>query len=303
MNKTRNLLTLVAALSISLSACSDHKPMDATEQVAVKVNGQPIMAAAFGFSPGLGESAPMLKSVSASDMKLMVDLELLRQAAIESKLDQDKEMLARLAESSKGSPDDSPKDLPRKALAFAYVNKELSSIPAPTEAEVAAIYNSNPAKYAERKHYELQACVIKSTDGKEAKIKAQLGKSKKYDDFERWLKANKIKHGSVPVSVGSDQMNEELLRKLSDVPVGGSVVDDGKDQMTITFVRGMQNDPLTLEQVKPQIMTMLKDKKRTEGYANLVKQLRDKAKIEYVPPYTADGLKVKGLATPGEDGH
>ena len=32
------------------------------------------------------------------------------------------------------------------------------------------------------------------------------------------------------------------------------------------------------------------DKRKGEVVANMVKQLRDKAKIEYVPPYTAKGL-------------
>ncbi|HYP68115.1 MAG TPA: peptidyl-prolyl cis-trans isomerase [Thiobacillaceae bacterium] len=281
MNQTYKLLLLAAAVSLLVPACSDKKP-SAAEQAAVRVNGEPIMAADFGIKSDL-TGAGQMSPVSASDMKLMVDLELMRQAAVASKLDQDKEVHAKLA--------DSPKELPRKILALAYINKQLSSIPAPTDAEVTAFYNSNPAKFAERKRYDLQACVIKPTNGKEAKIKAQLSKSKKYDDFERWLKANRMKHASLPVSVISDHADGRLLQKLSNVPVGGSVVEDGKDQMTITFIRAMQNDPLTLDQAKPQIMTMLKDKKRSEGYANMIKQLRDKAKIEYVPPYTEKGLQ------------
>lgn len=309
MNQSSKLLLILLAVSsLSLTACSEKKPAAKTDtQIAVKVNGQPIMAAEFGFSPGLGEAAPMLKSVSASEMKLMVDLELLRQAAIESKLDQDDAIRAKIAEATKNAPTDSPDDFLnaslRKTLALAYINQQLAAIPAPAEAEVSAFYNDNPARFAEHRHYELHSCFVRGTAEKEATIKARLAKSKKFDDFERWLKASKLKHGCVPVSLDSAKADESLLQKLGDVPANGSIVEGGKDQMTITFVDAMQKDPLTLDQAKPQIMTTLTDKKRSEGYANMVKQLRDKAKIEYVPPYTASGLVVKALPMPEDKGH
>jgi peptidyl-prolyl cis-trans isomerase C len=296
MNRhSKLLLIFLAVSSLSLNACSEKKPVAKSDsQIALKVNGQPIMAADFGVKPGL-DGGSQMQPVSASDMKLMVDLELMRQAAVESRLDQDEAIRAKIADSAKDAPKDSPENSARKALAIAYVNKQMSSVPAPTEAEVSAFFNSNPARFAERAHYELQACVIKPTAGKEAMIKAQLGKSKKFDDFEPWLKANKIQHGCVPVSVISDQEDDRLFQKLRNVPVGGSVVEDGKDQMTITFVRAMQKDPLTLDQAKPQIVKMLMDKRKAESYGNMLKQLRDKAKIEYVPPYSPKGLQPLSL--------
>jgi EpsD family peptidyl-prolyl cis-trans isomerase len=298
MNQTCKLLLLIAAVSLSLPACSNKKQSDAVEQVAVRVNGQPIMAADFGVKPELAGAGEVLP-VSASDMKLMIDLELLRQAAVESRLDLDEKTRAKIADSAKKAPKEIAKDLvnnlTRKALAAAYINKQISSIPAPTEAEMTAFFISHPARYAERKRYELQVCSIKPSAGKEAEIKAQLGKSKKVDDFERWLKAKKIVHGCVPVSVISDQAEDRLMEKLRDVPVGGSLVEGGNDQMTITFVRAMQQEPLTLAQARPQIMQMLMDKQKAESYRNMLKQLGDKAKIEYVPPYTAGGFQPLSL--------
>ena len=275
---------LAVALSLSLSACGNKKQAAAEEgPVAVRVNGQAIMAAEFGAIaalPGAGQLPP----VSASDMKTMIDLELLRQAAVESKLDQDEAVRAQLAKSPGGSP--------RKALAFAYINKQMSSIPAPTDADVSGYYKANPAQFAQHRLYELEECVIKPATGTEAKIKAQLGKSKKFDAFERWLKASKIKHGCISVSVDSAKATEGLLQKLGTVSVGDSVVEDGKGQMTLTFVQAMHDDPLTLDQAKPQIVKVLMDNRKKEGYANMIKQLRDKAKIEYVAPYTEQGLRL-----------
>jgi EpsD family peptidyl-prolyl cis-trans isomerase len=284
---------LIAAFGLSLSGCSDREHAETSGPVAVRVNGQPIMVADFGTKPAFDPSG-QLPPVSPSLMKAMVDLELLRQAAVQSQLDQDEKIRARLA----GSPQESPK---RKILALAYINKQLSSLPAPSDAEVSTYYNSHPAQFAERRQYELQACVIKPPAGTEAKVKGQLDKSKQFDRFVRWLKANKVRHGCVPVSVSSAQADEQLLQKLKNVPVDSSVVEDVKDQMAITFVQAMQNDPLTLDQAESKIVKILRDKKKAAAYDSMIKQLRDKAKIEYVAPYTANGLTVN-LATPGKKG-
>jgi EpsD family peptidyl-prolyl cis-trans isomerase len=288
MNKTVKFFMLFTALSMALAGCGQKKHAEPQGQVAVKVNGQPIMAADFGAMSAFGGGVPIGVPVSAAKMKAMVDAELLRQAAVDSGLDKDEAVRAELAKSSQESP--------RRILALAYVNKQLSSIPAPTDAEVNAYYNSNPAQFSERRQYKLDTCAIKGVSGKEAAIKAELKKSKKFDHFVRWLKAKKIAHGCVPVSLSSAQADEKLLQKLKNIPAGSSLVEDGKDLMAVTFVQDMQNDPLTLDQAKPAIVKTLMDKKKSEGYVSLIKELRAKAKIEYVPPYAESGFDpLKGL--------
>lgn len=291
MNKTANLLLLVAASMIALPAFSNIHHADSADQVAVKVNGQPIPAIDFGIKMGL-KGAGTLKPVTESDMKLMVDMELMRQAALQSKLDQVKENQTRIAALPKGAS----KDPVRKLLALAYINKQMSGVPMPGNAEVSAYYRGNPALYAERKHYELQTCMVKPSAGKDVAVKAQLNKSRKFEDFERWLRSNKIAHGCVPVSVTADEANEKVALNLRNIPVGGNVVEGSKDQMTITYVRAMRNEPLSLDQAAPKITKLLSDKNKSDAYEKMVKQLRDKAKIEYLPPYSANGLAPSSMA-------
>ncbi len=293
MNKTRFVLGLVVAFGISLSAWSGEKHTEDKGQVAVKVNGQPIKAAAFGFRPGLSPSGLVLAAVSASDMKNMVDLELLRQAAVQAKLDQDEKIRAKLAKAPNRA---------RRTLAFAFINKQLSSVPAPTDADVSAYYNSNPLQFAQRKRYDLQTCVVKSVAGEEVDIKSELARSENFDDFERWLKVNKVQHGCTPVLVDSARADEKLLQRLANVPVGGGIAEEDKDWMSITFLMTMKNDSLTLDQTKAQITKTLMGKKKAATYAQMIKRLREKAKIEYVPPYTANGVTEKALVTLGEKG-
>ena len=52
------------------------------------------------------------------------------------------------------------------------------------------------------------------------------------------------------------------------------------------------DDSLTLDQAKPQIAKTLMEDRKQKAYANMIKQLPDKAKIEYVAPYTAQGYRL-----------
>jgi len=278
MNKSSKSLLLAAALSLSLSACGDKKTTAAdADKVAVKVNGQAISVAEFNVKARHGADDSS-QAIPEAMVKQFVDMELLRQAAVKAKLDSDPTVRARIAIAT------------RTMMATAYMEQQLAAVAKPTEAEIAAYYNQNPARFAERKQYGFQEFSIQPPDGKAPEIHAQLANSKTYADFEQWLTRNKIPHGSTPVSVTSDRLPDEVLRKLTQVTVGGHVVVGDAAQMNVVFVLAEQAQPIALAQEAPAIANMLMEKRKRETLDNTVKQLRDQAKIDYVPPFTASGF-------------
>ncbi len=278
MNQTSKFLIVLAALSLSLCACTEKKPSGSAEsKVATKVNGQAISVAELDIKSGNIEgvkkhaiSEPMLKSI--------INLELLHQAAVQSKLDADENVRARIAIAT------------RTILATAYMEKQLAAIGKPSKSEISTYFSQHPERFAERKKYDMQELLIQPPSGQEAEIQTQLGRSKKVDEFERWLTEKQIPHSNNQVSVTTDRITEEVLQKLKNIPVGGSIILGGKEQMHVIFKLAEQLQPVTLAQASPVIENMLMDKRKSEAIDNTVKQLRDKAKIEYVPPYTAEGL-------------
>jgi EpsD family peptidyl-prolyl cis-trans isomerase len=285
MNKTSKVIILVAAMGLSLAACSKKEPATtaATEdKAAVKVNGQAISIGELDLKSG-HEGVVKNHAISEGKMRQLVDRELMRQAAVQSGLDADEDIRARIANST------------RTILAMAYMEKQLAAIGKPTEAEVTDFYNSNPARFAERKQYQLVEFSILPPAGKAPEIQAQSAGSKSAQAFDQWLTDNKIPHSSTPVTVTADQLPDDVLQKIKDLPVGGTAVLEANEQMHVLFVLAEQKQPISLEEAKPGAAIILMAKRRTETLENMVKQLRDKAKIEYVPPYTA-----KGLAAPVE---
>lgn len=284
MKQQHKLIVLVAAVTLTLGACSGKK-QEATvaSSPAVKVNGQVISDAELQLKGGMhsGE-ADKKHPISEQAMQSMLSMELMRQAAVEAKVDTDEIVRARLAISM------------RSILATAYLEKLLAEVAKPTAADISAYYNQHPERFSNRKQLTLKEVIIQPNTGKEAEIKAEIGKAKKIADFEAWLQANKIGFNSAPGSATTDQIPEETLQKLKAVPIGGSAILDGHDGMHVIFVLDAQPQPLALEQASAMISSMLFEKGRKEALDNKIKSLRDKAKLEYVAPYTAKGLADAG---------
>jgi peptidyl-prolyl cis-trans isomerase C len=279
------LIALVAVLSLTLTACGVKKTADhADEEVAVKVNGEAIT------SVELQDKARQLNhlggtqqvTIPAGMIQSKIDMELLRQAAVKDKLDADKSIRARLAESN------------RFILATAYLEKQMAAISKPGDAEVKAYFDQHPDRYAERKQYDLQELRIQTGPDNAAQIREKLGSGKNFKAFVRWLNDKKIPNNAQQLVATADQMPEEILQKLKSIKPGEAIAIDGKDQLDVILVNAVKPQPVTLVQASPMIGKMLDAKHKQDGMNDMMKQLREKAKIEYVPPYTANGMTVSG---------
>lgn len=282
MNRSSNLSLLVLALCLSLSACQGKSPTSpaaaAEGKVAVKINGEPISVAELDNGNSNPHGAPMM-NISGARLKIIVNTELLRQAAVKAKLDQEPDIRARIANAT------------RMILSSAYMDKKLSSLGQPSEADVNEYYKQHPERYAKGKEYALQEFSIQAPAEKTAEIQAELGKLKKPEKFDKWLTKNKIPHQKNRISAASNQLPDRIMQKLKDLPVGGYFVMDNKNgPLNIVFVLSEQPHHMTLAKSELQITTRLIMKRKKDTIDNLMKQLHDQAKIEYIPPYTKNGL-------------
>ena len=285
MNQNRTLLFLLAAISFGLSGCSEKKNEIVGEaKAAVHINGQPILDAEiqskYAMRDGAAGTDGSLKPVSAQAMESLVNMELMRQAAVQGNLDNEEQIKAKILISM------------RSILATAYMEQLLASATKPSDAEVSAYFNKHPMRYAERKQYAVQEFKIQANSAQKDKIKAQLGQLKSLDQFDAWLKQSNIPHQSNPLTVLTDAMPDGVLEKFNSASVGGHVVLDQQEPLLVIFIVSEQQQPATLEQVTQLIGNTLFEQRRKEALENAIKQLRDKAKIEFVAPYTAQGLQV-----------
>lgn len=267
---------LISLLVVALAGCSERKDSAA---VAAKVNGTAIGVAElddkmrqYSHFP-----EPQRQQLSGKVLKAMVDTELLRQAALSEKLDQDENVRLKLLQAN------------RLILANAYVEKRRDQAGKPTAAEVKAYFDQHPELYGERKIYELTELAIQPKPANEAELMARLGDGRQFDAFTRWLAEQKIPHGSRAQAAAPDDMPEDLPPRLNKLAVGQAIAISGPDRISILRVDGLQPQPLSLEQATPAIEKKLLDQRRAKAMEDAFKQLRDKARIEYLPPYAEAG--------------
>jgi len=280
MNHCKKLLVLAAVLGVALVACSQKKDVGqkAASPAAMKINGEVITAA--DLQRQLEESGMPPDSrngITGKTMKVMINKELLRQAAIKEKLDADDKVRASIASTN------------RMILADANMQKQMAAIGKPTEAEVSAYFNQHPEFFAERKVYDLQEVAIKGASASEAAIKAKLASGVKLNDFLHWLDQQKIAHDAQQLSASSDRMRDDVVKKLKDARVGQAIIVDDTNQLVVVFMNSAQPQPVSLVDASPLIMKRLFNQKVGEGMENTLKKLHDQAKIEYVPPFTENG--------------
>jgi len=278
MFHTRPSLALVASLTILLGACGEKK--ETTGPVAVKVNGVAITAVElesrmkqFG-----GGHAGNKGEMSGKLLNGLIDKELLRQAAVKDKLDQDALVRSRITEAN------------RMILADAFMEKVLAAQGKPGPAETKAYYDQHPEMFSDRHAYDLQEEVIQTTPEIATEIKTRFGDGKHFTDFVRWLDEKKIPHTSNKVTKTPEQLPEEIMQKLKNLQAGEAFSVEDKGRMNIVCINAMQPQPVTFDQATMLITNYLSTKRTRDGMTSKMKELRDQAKIEFVPPYTAAGM-------------
>jgi EpsD family peptidyl-prolyl cis-trans isomerase len=269
---------VIAALSgLALAGCGDK---ESAAGAAVMVNGEALSAIELDAKLKQYEHLPPERkaAVSVTVLKSLVDLELLRQAAIADKLDADATIRARIDASN------------RMILANAFLEKRNAAVATPTAQEIKAYYEQHPDQFAKRKRFELEELMIEARPENAAVIKAKLEDGSDYKAFVAWLGEQKILNDVQPASASSEQMSDDVLGKLRDAKAGDTILIEGEDQLSVIRVNTVDPQPLSLAEAGPMIGQKLFQQRQTEAINQALNELREKAKIEYVAPYSEKGI-------------
>lgn len=280
MNWNIDSLWVAALLLGLLAACGDQSNPPVLP-AAVKVNGHSISIAELA-AKSSGMDGMYKDGVKEQVLQKAIDMELLRQAAVQEKLDGEDNVRAKIALST------------RTILAMAYMEKKLASVPQPSDAELVAYFNDNPSRFGNRKHYDFHEFSIQPAPGSVNEVLSY--KAKTWGEYKKLLTDKGIQHQSSRISVLSDQLSDDVLIKLKGAAVGDAVTIVNGEHLNVIFVLDQRDDPVQLGAAKPLIANMIADKRKKSLLDDMVSQVREKAIIEYVAPFTAKGLAPDGNA-------
>jgi EpsD family peptidyl-prolyl cis-trans isomerase len=260
-------LILVAA---TLSACGDKAKEKKPGQALASVNGEEVTVLQLNEElQRAGVTAAQQDTASKQLLQVLIDRQLLQEAAAKENLDRDPKVMQAI---------DRAKSL---IIAQAYLQKRIGNPGKPTSAEVEDYFNKHPEFFSNRKQFSMSEIVIGAND-LTPEVRSAADSAKSLEEVAVWLDAHKLKYGRTQITRSTADVPPQLSSKLLGMPKGQLfVVKEGPRAMFIT-VNEVKDAPVTLAVASPQIEQFLVNKKNKEMASAELQRLRADAKIEYL---------------------
>jgi EpsD family peptidyl-prolyl cis-trans isomerase len=260
-------LILVAA---TLTACGDKAKEKKPGQALASVNGAEVTVLQLNEElQRAGVTAAQQDTASKQLLQVLIDRQLLQEAAAKENLDRDPKVMQAI---------DRAKAL---IIAQAYLQKRIGNVAKPTSAEVEDYFNKNPDFFSNRKQFSMSELVIGAND-LTPEVRSAADSAKSLEEVAVWLDAHKIKYGRTQVTRSTADVPPALSAKLLGMPKGQLfVVKEGPRAMFIS-VTEIKDAPVTLAVAAPQIEQFLMNRKNKELASAELNRLRGDAKIEYL---------------------
>ena len=276
-----NRSAMVAALCAVFlaAACGKTGPQVASEAergpLAAKVNGAEIyqgqvsaVLSRFGDIP-----ADKLKGASRQVLDKIIEENVLLQQAHDKKLDKDPKVAQALTAAH------------NEILIKAYLDQLASAAAKPTDAEIQAFYDGNPALFKERKVYNLRELSVGAKADFRPKLQEAAAKAKSLEDVAAWLKSEKVGFSVSAAPKAAEQLPLDLVPRFAAMKQGEIVIIPTPNGILVEQLLGSQSQPVDLATAKSAIERLLATRKRNEAAGNELKQQMQKAKIEYFGDY------------------
>ncbi|HEY9025499.1 MAG TPA: EpsD family peptidyl-prolyl cis-trans isomerase [Burkholderiaceae bacterium] len=286
--KTRSAFQLALALACAaamLAACG-RKSEDTSATVAT-VNGENITQDQLDFATKQvvaarpGASAP----AAATVLESLVEQRLAVQKAEKDKLDRNPGVLQALEAARKD------------ALARYYVEQFVAKVPKPSADEVKQYFDAHPANFAQRNAYVIQKVDARVAADQAGPLAAAAQAANGASAVAALLKA-KADAVNVTESTQPAESLGPLLPKISTMSAGQTIAIPQPQGLTTLTLVEIKPLPLTLAQAQPAIEQMLWNQKKREALLAETKDLRSKARIDYLGKFASGTVSATAASAP-----
>ncbi|MBC7755462.1 MAG: peptidyl-prolyl cis-trans isomerase, EpsD family [Bdellovibrio sp.] len=275
----RHLTLLLIIATITLSSCG--KKGEATSkksdsQVVAIVNGDEITIHQVNFQLSrLGQmNEAQAKLASKKVLSKMIEMQLLKQQAIEQKLDKNPGMLQAM---------EATKD---QMLAQAYLESVLAKTLKPSNSEVDEFYKTHPELFENRRVFRLQELVVNVDQSKLAEVEASLNGIKGINEIATWIKEKKYPVVANTAVKEAEALPSDMLKKLQVLKDGEVLILPSQGALHVIHLAASQTAPITRSKATPIIEQYFVNQNK----ANLAKKemlvLNEKAKVEFAGSFS-----------------
>lgn len=270
MKRTLSSLLLCAAAvagAVALTACGnkDKKPgqalasVDGKEVTVLQLNDELQRA---------GVKPAQLDAAKKQLLDVLVERQLVLNAADKEQVARDPVVMQAIERAK------------AQIITQAYVQKRISALVKPAEADVAAYYNKHPELFAQRRQFDMRQLVIDSAS-LTADARAAIDGAKSIEEVAAWFDAHQVKYGRAQLARTSTDLPADMNSKLLAMNKGQLFIVREGERSLIVALNDIREAPLALAAAAPQIGQFLMNTKVKEATEAEVKRLRAAAKVEY----------------------
>ena len=279
------LSATLACVAVVLAACG-RKTEDTSATLAT-VNGDRITQDQLDFA--IRQIVAARPAASAPEpgqvLQGLVEQRLAVQKAEKDKLDRNPGVLQSLEAARKD------------ALARYYVEQFAAKVPKPTADEIKQYFDGHPANFGQRNVYVIQKVDARVTADQAgplaASVQAAGGAAAVVDLLKAKASATNVTQSSQPAeSLGP------LLPKVSTMTVGQTIAIPQPQGLTALTLVGIQPQPVTLAQAQAGIEQVLWNQKKREALQAETKDLRAKARIDYLGKFAPGTQSAPSASAP-----
>lgn len=275
------MLVLLIGTALALTGCGKEDPAKAKEktetQVVAKVNGDEISIHQVNFQLGRMTQSNQAQLTEAQGKQAakqilvrLVDQQLLKQQALETKLDRDPRVLQAL-EASKN-----------EILAQAYLEQMMTKAAKPSANEIETFYTEHPELFEKRRIFRLQELVVDVKKEQFEEVENGLKTIKNVNEMATWLKSKNYPFSANSNVRAAEQLPLELLKKIQPLKDGELMVVPAGRTLNIIHLAASQSAPIARDKATPIIEQYFLNQNKTSLAKKEMVALNTKAKIEYI---------------------
>ena len=280
------IISIILALAL-IAGCGqrgEDKKAAAT-QVAAKVNSTEITVSqintALARNPNIAPEAA--ERAKREILNRLIDAELAKEEAVAKKLDRSPNVVQAL-EAAK-----------TEILARAYVEQVAAAQPKPTGEEIKKYFLEHPELFGQRRVFNIEELTVQSQEGLADKLREQAAKVRSLQDVAAWLKSQGIQFAANSGVRAAEQLPLAYLPQIQAMKDGEMRVFE-TGTLQVLRIAASKAAPVTEEQATPRIQQFLFSQRSSEAVVKDIKQLKDKAKIEYVGEFAASAAEAEAKA-------
>jgi EpsD family peptidyl-prolyl cis-trans isomerase len=200
----------------------------------------------------------------------LIDQELAAQAARDAALEKDPRVVQSLEAAR------------RELLALAWQESIAAKVSSPSSDEIDRYYEAHPELFAQRRLYIIQETSLEGAPEQLGNLPAKVAQAQSADDLAALLQQTGVRSSSRPIAMAAEDLPQKILETLSRLEPGRSGYFAQGSNVRVYTVLQAHKAPIERRLALNAIGAYLAKDRKSEAVSQAMKDLRGKAKIEYL---------------------